>query len=66
MGSEPAILHSNSKQTSCWLARAQLSKGKEDKEEFAVVALACTRLTRPKTDAVSVAGVLVGRWVSRQ
>jgi len=41
-------------------------KGKEDKEEFAVVALACTRLARPRTYAVSLAGVLAGRWVSRQ
>jgi hypothetical protein len=34
-------------------------KGKEDMEEFAVVSLACTRLRKPRTDAVSVAGMLV-------
>ena len=58
-GSEPVVLHSNSIQTACWFAGAQLVKGKEDMEEFAVVVVACTRLTKPRTDAVSVAGMLV-------
>jgi len=42
------------------LARARLLKGKEDVEEFAVVALVCTRSTKLRTDASSAAGVLVG------
>jgi hypothetical protein len=36
-----------------------LLKAKEDMEEFAVVTLAGTRLTKPRTNAVSVAGVLL-------